>query len=154
MNEISQISQISQAEQVSRAAEQAAAAATGGAQGDQMAQAFILLLAGFCVVFVVLILLIIAVSLYSKIITAIFGTEPKKKKKAKVVVKEEVPEPQTAVQEVPEDEGIPPEIIAVIAAAVDSLYGERPHRVRSVRRSRSGRSAWSKAGAAENTRPF
>ena len=46
------------------------------------------------------------------------------------------------------------EIIAVIAAAVDSLYGSKPHKIKNVKRSRSVRSSWGNAGIAENTRPF
>ena len=53
-----------------------------------------------------------------------------------------------------EDDEIPGEIIAVIAAAVDAVYGEKPHKIRSVKRERPARSAWSRAGAMQNTRPF
>ena len=51
-------------------------------------------------------------------------------------------------------EGIPEEVIAVIAAAVDALYGEKPHRIKSVKRSRQTRSAWGNAGVVQNTGTF
>lgn len=122
---------------------------------DNMTQAWILLLAGFIVVFTVLILLILIVTLYSKIVTSVQKAGEKKKEKKKVIVKAEViePSPAPAVPEKDDDE-IPGEIIAVIAAAVDAMYGETPHKIRSVRKSRSSRSAWAKAGVLENTRPF
>lgn len=50
---------------------------------------------------------------------------------------------------------IPPEVIAVIAAAVTMALGTGA-RILSVRRSdnKRGRAAWSMAGLLENTRPF
>lgn len=123
---------------------------------DNMTQAFILLLAGFVVVFVVLILLIIIVTLYGKIITTI-QNKGKKKKAKKEEPSETVPK-VNAVSETEEmkisDGEISGEIIAVIAAAINAVYGEKPHRIKSIRKSRSTRSAWSRAGVLDNTRPF
>ena len=49
---------------------------------------------------------------------------------------------------------VPPEIVAVIAAAVAYTLGSGV-KVLSVRRAeKSGRSSWSLAGLLENTRPF
>ena len=125
---------------------------------SNMTQAFILLLAGFVVVFVVLILLIIIVTLYGKIITTI-QNKGKKKKEKKLTEKEEPSETVPKVNAVSEteemDDGeIPGEIIAVIAAAVDAVYGTKPHKIKSVKKSRNVRSAWSRAGVLDNTRPF
>ena len=51
--------------------------------------------------------------------------------------------------------GIPPEVVAAIAAAVYMTYGESAGAITSIRRSvRPARSAWSAAGLLENTRPF
>ncbi len=123
---------------------------------DNMTQAWILLLAGFIVVFTVLILLIIIVTLYSKIVTSVQKAGEKKKERKKVV-KIEVIEP-TPTKTVPEpeenDDEIPGEIIAVIAAAVDAVYGEKTHKIKAVKKSRSSRSAWARAGVLENTKPF
>ena len=127
---------------------------------NDMTQAFILLLAGFVVVFVVLILLIVIVTLYGKIITSIQNRGKKKKNKNKTMTEEPSrPEPAAVVTkaeeaEIDDDGAIPDEIIAVIAAAVDAVCGEKPHRVKSVRKSRNTRSAWSRAGVLDNTRPF
>lgn len=127
---------------------------------SNMTQAFILLLAGFVVVFVVLILLIIIVTLYGKIITTI-QNKGKKKKEKKLTEKEEPSETVPKVNAVSETEEmemgdgeIPGEIIAVIAAAVDAVYGTKPHKIKSVKKSRNVRSAWSRAGVLDNTRPF
>ena len=124
--------------------------------GENLTQALILLLAGFIVVFVVLILLIVVVTLYSKIITSVQkGTERKKKKKevVQVAAPMQTSEPKVFGTNGDEDE-IPGEIIAVIAAAVDAVYGEKPHKLRSVRKSRPARSPWARAGAVDSTRPF
>ena len=127
---------------------------------DEMMQAFILLLAGFLVVFVVLILLIVIVTLYSKIIRSAQSAGEKRAEKAKAASDEMQTEAKQELrsltrEEIEDNEGdIPPEIIAVIAAAVDAVYGDKPHRIRSVRHSRPARSAWASAGAMQNTRPF
>ncbi len=126
--------------------------------GDMM-QAFILLLAGFLVVFTVLVLLIVIVTLYSKIIRL---TQDAGKKRKELTHEEavETSEPKRELRSLTradieeEDDEIPGEIIAVIAAAVDAVYGEKPHKIRSVKRERPARSAWSRAGAMQNTRPF
>ena len=126
--------------------------------GDMM-QAFILLLAGFLVVFTVLVLLIVIVTLYSKIIRL---TQDAGKKRKELTHEEavETSEPKRELRSLTradieeEDDEIPGEIIAVIAAAVDAVYGEKPHKIRSVKRERPARPAWSRAGAMQNTRPF
>ena len=130
----------------------------GGRKMDNMMQALILLLAGFLVVFSVLVLLIAIVTIYSKIIRTVQNAGKKKKeiRSADESVKLEKPDLRAVTREEIEDTDgeIPPEIIAVIAAAVDAMYGEKPHRIKAVKRSRSSRSAWSRAGALQNTRPF
>ena len=121
---------------------------------NNMTQALILLLAGFLVVFVVLILLIIVVSLYSNIIS---GIQKKRHKTAVEEPEEKISKPGNLapiVREEPDDDEIPDEIIAVIAAAVDAVYGSKPHKIKTVKRSRTSRSAWARAGLADNTRPF
>ncbi len=125
--------------------------------GD-LSQAFILLLAGFVVVFSVLIILIAVVTIYSKIITSIQNAGKKNENKTKKVVvmpSEPVRTEMPAPAGTDDDNGeIPGEIIAVIAAAVDAVCGEKKHRIRSVKKARASRSAWSRAGALDNTRPF
>ena len=55
----------------------------------------------------------------------------------------------------PENDEIPEEVIAVISAAVATMYGgSEKVKIKSVKRSRAKRSAWANAGVIENTRPF
>lgn len=122
--------------------------------------ALTLLLAGFIIVFMVLIALILIIMLYGKIIQKAQKTvEVRREKKAIIRAEKEAenaPEKTTPAGGMVfggSDE-IPGEIIAVIAAAVDSLYGDKPHKIRSVSRSRKGRSSWGNAGVIQNTKPF
>ncbi len=118
------------------------------------------ILTGFVVVFSVLLLLIIVIKVYSSIVEKALSTGQKKKSKKT----EEPPKPMPAVVNVnvpaaaessDADEEIPGEIIAVISAAVASMYGgEKKVKIKSVKKSGSARSAWANAGVLENTRPF
>lgn len=118
------------------------------------------ILTGFVVVFSVLILLICIIKIYSAIVGKAQGAGKKvKKRKVKVPVK---PQPDTTTVSVEEepvvqtDNGsIPEEVIAVISAAVYSVYGGKDKvRIKSVKKSGSRRTAWADAGVRENTRPF
>ena len=116
--------------------------------------ALTLLLAGFVIVFLVLILLILIITVYGKIIQ--FAQNAVSKKQA-VKNDSETPKVKSVTREEIEEmtsNEIPDEVIAVIAAAVDSLYGSKPHKIKNIKRSRSIRSSWGNAGIAENTRPF
>ncbi len=110
-----------------------------------------LFLAGFVIVFVVLILLILIVKVYSMIVQGI--TKAAKKKEKKEPIPQVVSE-KTSLTETVEEEDISGEVVAAIAAAVDYIYGEKPHKIKSVKRTKSARSAWAAAGLRENTRPF
>ena len=125
---------------------------------ENMMLALSLLLAGFIIVFLVLILLIIVITIYGKIIQAAQkSSRDRKERKIKRVVELEninAEKPGDVYIAKTDTDEIPPEIIAVIAAAVDAVYGSKPHRVRSVRRSQASRSAWGNAGVIQNTRPF
>ena len=118
---------------------------------DNLNLAFTLLIAGFVIVFVVLVLLIVIITLYGKIIQSAQKAVSKKHGDAEKNVIRSVTREE--IEEMTSNE-IPEEIIAVIAAAVDSLYGSKPHRIKNIKRSRSVRSSWGNAGIAENTRPF
>ncbi len=127
---------------------------------DNINLALTLLIAGFIIVFMVLVLLIIIITVYGKLIQAAQKTSQNRKEKKKKVVKIEQPAKPAApkapyvpkVQSDPDE--IPGEIVAVIAAAVDAICGDKPHRIKSVRRSRNTRSAWGSTGVMQNTRPF
>lgn len=117
-----------------------------------------LLLAGFIIVFLVLILLIIIITIYGKILqSAQKSSKDRKERKVKKVVQINPPETdktgEVYIAKTAPDE-IPPEIIAVIAAAVDALYGNKAHKVKSVKRARGTRSVWGDTGVLQNTRPF
>lgn len=131
---------------------------------NNMNLALTLLIAGFVIVFVVLILLIVIITLYGKIIQGAQKSSRQRKEKKRqnlgvIQRSESEPEPTPAAVSKPAadtalNDEIPDEIIAVIAAAVDAVYGGKPHKVRAVRRAGNVRSAWGSAGVIHNTRPF
>lgn len=126
---------------------------------ENMAFALNLLLAGVVIVFFVLILLIFIIMIYGKIIQAVQNRSEKRKeaKKAAQEVEKSKSEPAAVVPtSAPAADGaVPDEIVAVIAAAVDSLYGEKSVKIKSIKRSRTNSgSSWRNAGLFENTRPF
>ena len=118
-----------------------------------------ILITGFVVVFAVLILLILLISVYGTIVykaeKAIADKKAAKeetKKSAEPVKVADVapvqaPAPATT-------NGIPDEVIAVIAAAVDAMYGQGAVKVKSIKRVPQSRPVWSTAGIMDNTRPF
>ena len=116
------------------------------------------LLTGFAVVFAVLLVLIGVIKLYG---TIIYNLQTKKRRN---VVKEEVvterAETPAAVQPLPEAADVPAsvseddDVIAVIAAAVYTMYADRQVRIRSIRREPAASGAWRAAGLRDNTRVF
>lgn len=119
------------------------------------------ILTGFVVVFAVLILLILIIKLYSTIVQK--AQQSGKKKKEKIKVKEEKPsvqaptvDPAAAASAAPSvQEGVTDEVVAVISAAVATMYGSSGKaRIKSIKKSDTGRSAWANAGILDNTRPF
>ena len=117
------------------------------------------ILTGFVVVFSVLLLLIIIIKIYSAIVNKAQSTGLKAKNKVAVPEKPKTAETKAKiVREAPaaaQTDGIPEEVIAVISAAVATMYGGNDKvRIKSVKKSGSKRSAWANAGVIENTRPF
>ncbi len=117
------------------------------------------ILTGFVVVFAVLLLLIIIIKIYSAIVNKAQSTGFKVKKKVETPGKPEKTVTKAEhVKEQPvqtQTDGIPGEVIAVISAAVATMYGGKDKvRIKSVKKSGSKRSAWANAGVIENTRPF
>lgn len=113
-------------------------------------------LTGFVVVFSVLILLIFIIKIYGSIVTKAQQTGNKKKK---VVEKQEVKSvPSSPVTVAPASvvqDGVSEEVVAVISAAVATMYGSpEKARIKSIKKSNLGRSAWANAGLLDNTRPF
>lgn len=117
------------------------------------------ILTGFVVVFAMLFLLIVIIKIYSTIVSKAQGAGDKTRKKEKVSgqpIKPPTAEQPTAAKifAPASDDEIPGEVIAVIAAAVDSVYGSSGKaRIKSIKKS-GGRSAWANAGVIENTRSF
>ena len=117
-------------------------------------------LTGFVVVFAMLILLIFIIKIYSAIVQKAqsVGSNSKKGKKNK----DEKPAEKPAAAPVPvvtasaATDGISDEVVAVISAAVATMYGSSEKaRIKSIKKSSDGgRSAWAKAGVLDNTRPF
>lgn len=119
-----------------------------------------ILITGFVVVFAVLVLLILLISVYGTIVSkaekAIADKKAAKEeaeKSAKEAVKVADVSPVQAPAPVAEN-GLTDEVIAVIAAAVDAMYGQGTVKVKSIKRVPQSRPVWSTAGIMDNTRPF
>lgn len=121
------------------------------------------ILTGFVVVFSMLLLLIAIIKIYSTIVIKVQNKNNviKAQKKKKVaqpqdsLKKPSVPSaPVKVVEATASDDVADEEIVAVIAAAVSTLYGsDRKVKIKSIKKA-GGRSAWANAGVLENTRPF
>lgn len=117
-------------------------------------------LTGFVVVFAMLILLIFIIKIYSAIVQKAqsAGSNSKKGKKNKDEKPAEKPAaaPDPVVTASAATDGISDEVVAVISAAVATMYGSSEKaRIKSIKKSSDGgRSAWAKAGVLDNTRPF
>lgn len=123
--------------------------------GDNMTVSITILLTGFAVVFAVLLVLIGIIKLYGTIIYNLQNKKRTKKTKAEVttVAEPEPTEPQPAVLvESSDDRG--DDLIAVISAAVYTMYSPQQVRIRSIRKAPASGSAWRAAGLRENTRTF
>ena len=115
-----------------------------------------ILLTGFAVVFAVLLLLIGIIKLYGTIIYNLQNKSRNKAKKMEAVEREtspDVPAPQPAVM-IESAEEQDDALIAVISAAVYSVYSPSQVRIRSIRRSPAGTNAWRAAGLRDNIRTF
>ena len=144
---------------------------------DNLKLSLVILLTGIVVVFTVLVLLIVIIKLYSTAVssaqTTIEAKKIEKSEKLKATEKSEVEKDKSATEQTqtseqveqaaaqPVDDGsIPGEIIAVIAAAVDTIFGEGAVTVQSIKKAKPQqassrrKSAWRSAGIAENTRAF
>lgn len=118
-----------------------------------------ILITGFVVVFAVLVLLILLITAYGKIVSgaekAIADKKAQKEtvKKAEEITEKPVQAIAPALVNEPAND-IPEEIIAVISAAVYTMYGEGKVKVKSIKRVPQTRPVWSTAGIMDNTRPF
>ncbi len=117
--------------------------------------AFGTVLTGLVVVFIALILLILLLTLFRNIFGSV-GHKEGEKPAPKPVAR---PAPAAPAKPAPvilsDDEG---EVAAAITAALAVILAEegagKTYAVRSIKRVRTGRSAWGTAGLTENVRPF
>ena len=133
--------------------------AAGMSVSEKFNISFTVILTGFVVVFAVLILLIFIIAIYGKIVSSAQNKSKEKKAKAEAekaakATEKSAPAP-APVQKVAPSNGLTDEIVAVIAAAVDSTYGVGNAKIKSIKKSpSSGRPAWGQVGVIDNTRPF
>lgn len=131
---------------------------------DNFTTAITVLLTGFTVVFAVLLLLIAVVKIYGTIVynaqnkaKAKKVSQPSQTPKSNVQKSTVIPTASGAAA-VPAQGAVSEEIIAVIAAAVDSIYSGSGIKttIKSIKRSdaQNPRSGWGMAGRMDNTRPF
>lgn len=108
---------------------------------------------GISLVFLILVILTLVILLQGKIFDSIAAG--KKQKAAAPAAPQKAapaaPAPAPAAPVV--EEGIPPEVVAAIAAAVASLEGGK-YTLRSLTRVKDGRGAWGLAGVVSGTEPF
>lgn len=124
--------------------------------GDNLTLSITILLTGFAVVFSVLLILIGIIKLYGTVIYSIQNRKRENKASRNAdlpkLEREPEPEPAAALEAGPgADED---ELIAVISAAVYTMYSSSSVRIKSIRRANSRQSAWRGAGLSDNVRPF
>lgn len=120
------------------------------------------ILTGFVVVFGMLFLLILIIKLYSAIVAGAQRASDRRAKRKERVMERVSEDSGVHIVKRPAyvtaptiEEGIPEEVIAVIAAAVAACEGTGGKtRIKSIKKANGGRSAWANAGVLDNTRPF
>lgn len=129
---------------------------------DKSISAAKVILTGFVVVFSMLFLLIIVIKVYSTAIAGFQRAADKRSKKKDRVMERVSAERGAHIIKKPAyvtppsvEEGIPDEVVAVIAAAVAASFpsGSKPA-IKSIKKAGGGRSAWANAGVLDNTRSF
>lgn len=122
---------------------------------DNIMLAVTLLITGFVVVFLVLFLLIGVIKLYGTVVyNALNKRKEKKLQKEELLDAQAVQEPAPVRENPAAPDEVPGEVVAVIAAAVDAMYGKNTVAVKSIKRSSQSRPVWGTAGLMDNTRPF
>ena len=132
-----------------------AVAEKGLSLAEKFTTSAMVILTGFVIVFAVLILLIFIIYGYGKIVYKAQNRNKENKKEQEVAVVESVAAQPVATPEPVANDGIPEEVIAVISAAVATMYGSNEKvKIKSIKKSSGRRSAWANAGILDNTRPF
>ena len=120
------------------------------------------ILTGFAVVFGMLFLLILIIKRYSAVVAGAQRAADNRAKRKERVMERVSDDSGVHVIKRPAyvtaptiEEGIPEEVVAVIAAAVAACDSSGTgKRIKSIKKANGGRSAWANAGVLDNTRPF
>ena len=123
---------------------------------DNLGLSVTVLLTGFSVVFAVLFALIGIIKLYGTVIYNIQNKKHDKKasRNADLPKVEREPDDEPALIVEAEPDTDEDELIAVISAAVYSVYSSSEVRIKSIRKSNARGSARRNAGLADSVRPF
>ena len=115
-----------------------------------------ILLTGFAVVFAVLLILIGIIKLYGTVIYNIQNKKQVKKASRNADLpkaeRQGPPEPVAVIEAEPDTDD--DALIAVISAAVYTMYPSSSVRIKSVRKAPARSNAWRNAGLTDNVRPF
>ena len=122
--------------------------------GDRITLSITILLTGFAVVFAVLLVLIGVIKAYGTAIYNIQNKAKDKKASRNADLPKVVREPEPEVVDIEPEAEDDDTLIAVISAAVYSMYSSDKVRIKSIRRSAPRGSAWRSAGLSDNVRPF
>lgn len=123
--------------------------------GEKITLSLTILLTGFAVVFAVLLALIGIIKAYGTAVYKVQNRHQMKKitRNADLPKVEREPEDDLPVAQESEEEDND-ELIAVISAAVYSMYSPKNIRIKSIRKAPSRTNAWRNAGISDNVRPF
>lgn len=116
---------------------------------------------GLALVFAMLVLLVLILILFGKVSVALLNAGEKKAAKAREATLSKMTEDisadsQTVAAVVSDADGISDEVVAVISAAISTLYmgtSKKPV-IKAIKKSNGRRSTWGNAGVTNNTRSF
>lgn len=115
---------------------------------------------GVALVFSMLVLLVLILIIFGKVSVALLNAAEKKAAKAREAtlskMTEDSSDNQTVAAVINHEDGIGDEVIAVISAAVSTLYmgtSKKPV-IKAIKKSSGRRTSWGNAGVANNTRSF